>query len=274
MTRPTSDRTQERWQKEAEFFDRWAEETATRLTPTARSVIERYRSQHRRRFAMEYRYRLMGDLRGKRVLDAGCGDGINSVIFAALGAETTGIDISPGAIEVANKRAELDGVADRTTFVCAPLETADVEEHAFDVVWVDAFLHHVLPDLETVLTKLRRWIKPGGMILMMEPVNFSPWLRRLRFAVAAESEHTPDERPLEQADFDIVRRVFPELEVRYYHGIARLERYILPDHKYETAALWRRALLNGLNIFDYALLSLPPLQPLAGIAVVSARLGK
>src|SRR5262249_19154372 len=46
------------------------------------------------------------DLRGKTILDIGCGNGQYSVLFALLGAKVYGIDITPVGIEVANKIAK------------------------------------------------------------------------------------------------------------------------------------------------------------------------
>jgi ubiquinone/menaquinone biosynthesis C-methylase UbiE len=49
--------------------------------------------------------KLVGNLKGKKVLDAGCGEGYNTRIFARMGAQMTGIDISVRMIEHA-RRAE------------------------------------------------------------------------------------------------------------------------------------------------------------------------
>ena len=43
--------------------------------------------------------KLIGNLNGKTVLDAGCGEGYNTRIFARMGAKMTGIDVSPRLIE-------------------------------------------------------------------------------------------------------------------------------------------------------------------------------
>src|SRR5205085_11697689 len=104
---------------------------------------ERYtRPVLRRRFSKEFRFRRAGDLRGKSILDVGCGDGINAVMFAKMGALVTGVDISPGAIRVAERRAKVNGVSGSTRFICVPIETADLPDDSFDVVVGDAILHH------------------------------------------------------------------------------------------------------------------------------------
>ena len=59
--------------REAEFFDKEAQETRKRLTAIDLKPVERYGKLHRRRFNQEYRYRVLGALPGKNVLDVGCG---------------------------------------------------------------------------------------------------------------------------------------------------------------------------------------------------------
>src|SRR3989454_11277713 len=89
-----------------------------------------------------------GDLAGKRILDVGCGEGEDGMILAKLGARVTGLDVSPAAIELARQRAQVNGVSERTRFVCAPLDAADLPESSFDVIWIDQGLHHGLDNLE------------------------------------------------------------------------------------------------------------------------------
>src|SRR5262245_59076354 len=45
-------------------------------------------------FAIEYSYNLLGDVRGKDVLELGCGDGENTVLLAHRGARVCGVDVS------------------------------------------------------------------------------------------------------------------------------------------------------------------------------------
>ena len=259
---------EERWKVEAEFFDRSADAAAARLEPVSEKTLARYGRRRRRRFEKEYRFRVLGDLAGKRVLDVGCGDGTNAAILARLGAQVTGIDVSPRAIEVAEARARINGVAERTRFVCAPLETTRLEPASFDIVWVDAVLHHLLADLDAVLGKLAALLRPGGEILIAEPVNLSPGLRRLRFALPIHTEHTPDERPLEPAELALVRKHFPGVAERYFSVFARLGRFVLVDYNYEESSWIRRAAFGAICALDHVLLALPPLRRFAGYVVL------
>jgi 2-polyprenyl-3-methyl-5-hydroxy-6-metoxy-1,4-benzoquinol methylase len=153
-------------------------------------ILGRYRSPGKL-YPKEYCFRLLGDLRGKSILDVGCGEGEDAMILARLGALVTGLDVSPGAIDLARQRAGINGVAHRTKFICAPLNAASLPEKAFDVIWIDNVLHHVLDDLEGTLRALLQAAKPGASILCIEPVSLNRTLRRIRFLVPVHTEVTP-----------------------------------------------------------------------------------
>src|SRR5690349_13553860 len=123
MSQPSSVSDNERWERERQFFDRQSQ--AADLQPVPPETLRRYGVLRRRYFSPEYRYRVIGDLKGKRVLEVGCGEGENSAVLAKLGARVTGIDISQGAIDTALERCRVNGVADQVEFVCSPIELAD-----------------------------------------------------------------------------------------------------------------------------------------------------
>ncbi len=265
---PSENSRQERWKTEAEFFDEWAEKAAQEITPTDPLALKRYSPPLRRKFQKEFCFLLMGRLSGKSVLDVGCGDGSNSVLLAQLGASVTGIDVSPKAIDLAWKRAEVNGVKDSVRFLCAPLETADLTQSSFDIIWGDFILHHLIAELDRVVGMLSEWAKPGGLLLFREPINFNNALRKFRLMLPVKLEGTPDERPLEPADVEIVRRHIPDLKVQPFHLLGRLNRFVLPTQNYERSAWPRRAVSNSLATLDYFLLSLPGIKQLAGAAVM------
>src|SRR5919201_6009687 len=52
----------------------------------------------------------LGDLRGKRALDYGCGHGMAAVVMARAGAAVSAFDLSPGYVAEARERAVANGV--------------------------------------------------------------------------------------------------------------------------------------------------------------------
>ena len=81
-------------------------------------------------------------LPGDRLLELGCGDGALSCLLARQGFEVTGVDISPGMIEEAKKRADREGVAAR--FEVADTDHFELAEPYDGVVsFMSAFFMYV-----------------------------------------------------------------------------------------------------------------------------------
>jgi 2-polyprenyl-3-methyl-5-hydroxy-6-metoxy-1,4-benzoquinol methylase len=270
FTRPSPapvDAREARWHEEASFFDAHAPEEVRGIDPR---VVARYARARRFWFNKEYRFRILGPLAGHRVLDVGCGMGDNAILLALAGAEVTGIDVSPRSVEIAERRARASGLPVLPRFVCAPIETADLPNGTFDLVWGDGFLHHVIPELDAILTRLRAAARPAGRFLFSEPVSRVTSLRRLRAALPIPVDGTPGERPLEEAELDVVRRHVPDLALRPFGLLGRANRFVVP-RGYEGAPLGRRLLANALCLADWALLSTAPLAPAGGMAVLHGR---
>jgi 2-polyprenyl-3-methyl-5-hydroxy-6-metoxy-1,4-benzoquinol methylase len=253
--------------QEAEFFDRKAERNSQELRPIDEAILRRYRNPGRL-YPKECGFRLLGNLRDKSILDVGCGEGEDAMILARLGARVIGLDVSPRSIELARERAALNGVADRTRFLFSPLSRANLPPHSFDVIWIDNVLHHVLDELEPTLDALLAAAKPGATVLCLEPVNLNQTLRRIRFLVPVHTEVTPGERPLEKRDLAVLERLIPGLRRRHFNFLGRLERFILPDFRYEQAPAWRQTVCDLIRGFDRLFLDIPGLEQLGGVGLL------
>ena len=113
----------------------------------------------------------LGNLKGKKVLDIGCGGGILSEEFAKKGAAVTGVDLSPVAIKGAKEHAAASGL-DIDYRNCS---VADIEENDFDIVVCAEMLEHV-DDLSTIIADSSARVKEGGYYLF-ETINktMSAW---------------------------------------------------------------------------------------------------
>ena len=100
-----------------------------------------------------------------RVLDAGCGTGEHALMAAAAGAEATGIDASPRAIEMAQAKAAERGL-DARFLVWDATQLGDLGEQ-FDTV-VDSGLFHVFDDDHRAryVAALGPTVRPGGRLLL------------------------------------------------------------------------------------------------------------
>lgn len=256
------------WEEESNFFDERASKAAESLEPIDPLTVKRYTSPLRKRLPPEYRFHILGKLDGKTVLEVGCGDGANAILLAKLGAQVVGVDVSQESIALANKRAALNGVRDSVEFVCSPLELVNLPPDHFDMVVGVAILHHVIATLDLVLRRLVAAAKPRGLFLFAEPINFNSTLRRIRLSLPVRTEATPDERPLEKSEVDVVRHSVPDLLIRPFALFGRLDRFVLSDSNYEKSSVRRRMISNVLAAADWVLLSSPGIRNLGGTAVL------
>lgn len=102
-----------------------------------------------------------------RILDMGCGGGWTSQFLARRGYAVTGQDIAPDMIAVAQDNAQLNGVADRTHFLCSDFEGLDFQDHFDAAIFFDA-LHHA-EDEAAAIRSAWRALKPGGLLITHEP---------------------------------------------------------------------------------------------------------
>ena len=103
-------------------------------------------------------------LRGKRVLDVGCGGGILSEAMARRGAQVTGIDLAPQTIEVAELHALESQLSIRYVRESAEAHAAH-SAGAYDVVTCMEMLEHV-PEPDSVLRALHDLVRPGGDVFV------------------------------------------------------------------------------------------------------------
>ena len=102
-------------------------------------------------------------LAGRRVLDVGCGGGLLAEGMARRGARVTGIDLSPGALEVARLHALESGVTVDYRQLAVE-ELPDSDHDAFDLVTCLEMLEHV-PDPAQVIQAISGLVRPGGDVV-------------------------------------------------------------------------------------------------------------
>lgn len=102
---------------------------------------------------------------GLRVADVGCGGGIYSRAWLALGArEVVGVDSSPNMISAASENcSDLSSVS----FQVGDATSTGLTESSVDVVFQRALIHH-LTDIHPCLEEAIRILKPGGKVIIQD----------------------------------------------------------------------------------------------------------
>lgn len=176
----------------------------------------------------------------RRVLVAGCGYGRHATYFARHGLDTTGLDASRTAIDMAHEFAREDGL--ELLLTCASATHMPFPKAAFDAVYDHALLHHLdAAERELAISEYRRVLRPGALLVL-----------------SALSVEDPD------------YRIGPELEPGTYRGAdGRLEHFFGPD---ELAAA-----LDGFKVESVVPLSEPGedlgAEPRRFLRAVARRLG-
>ncbi len=123
-----------------------------------------------------YRTRLLFNLldldhiAGKKILDVGCGNGQFAVFFAMYGAEVWGIDISDVGIDVANRIAQANNVAGSCHFIAGDVSKMEFEDDKFDIVVMNAVLHHTIK-YPRQKEEMIRVLKPGGYLAFADIIR-------------------------------------------------------------------------------------------------------
>jgi malonyl-CoA O-methyltransferase len=112
----------------------------------------------------------LGEIRGQRALDVGCGTGRHSMSLLAAGAEVTAMDFSEGMLAEARRKSD----AAQINFIVHDVHHAwPFQSAAFDLVVSGLVLEHIA-DLEAFFGEIRRVLRPGGRAIVsaMHPAMF------------------------------------------------------------------------------------------------------
>lgn len=211
---------------------------------------------------LDWAIRQLDDLASKRILDVGIGDGFSSALMARAGAEVSGIDVSPAALARAKELAERYNLD--LDLHEMPGEDLRFEDKTFDGILCISAYHHM--DQERAAREFARVLKPGGKLVMIDPLATNPpaWLYR-RTGALFHRESTSDETPLRVRDLGILRKNFGRVE---WHG-----KYFLSVGLIGLERVWKNPIplvfkitesaFKWLSPLDAALLNIPGLQRIA-----------
>ncbi len=221
---------------------------------------ERYRGQ-----AFIHAFAQFTRWRGKKVLEVGCGCGIDLIQFARAGAEIYGIDLSHYSVELTRKCLELYGLQ-------AEVKQGDgrhlpFSSDYFDLVYSWGMLHHS-PQPSKAVEEIYRVLKPGGYIKAMVYYHNSPaWLPLwLKYALLKGRIFTSLSRVISEHYESPGTRTFTMKQIK---DLFRL----FSELKFESAPLREIAFLKKYQALSW-LVNLYPRKIAAWMAVDGRRAGE
>ncbi|MCE5231254.1 methyltransferase domain-containing protein [bacterium] len=258
---------------EEAFHDEWAN------TEDPKSIDVRLMNEANTAPEMRHIRQRLGDLKGKTLLDVGCGLGEAGVYFAMEGADVTVTDLSQKMLDAAAELGKCNGVTVKTHKASA--ESLNLPpDRKFDIIYAGNLLHHVQIDktLETLIPHLAE----GGVFVSWDPVQYNPIINVYR--MMATKVRTPGEHPLRLRDIGTFRRYFADVETRWFWLttlIIFILMAVLQRRNPNKERYWKKIveegkrwawLYNPLERLDSILLRwLPFLRPLCWNVAILAR---
>lgn len=187
---------------EEHFHDEWAKGVSV-------SDINPF-TQFEGKTSPEYREvaKIMGDVKGLKLLNLGCGLGEEAVFFADRGAKIYAIDISKEMLNFTRDLAKKYDVYKSISFYHMSAEKLDFPDNTFDRIVGCNILHHV--NIAKTVKEIKRVLKPGGIAVFSEPLAYNPVVNVYR--ILADKVRTDDEHPLTNNDFKKIEKEFPRTQ--------------------------------------------------------------
>lgn len=198
-------------------------------------------------------------IKGKKVLEMGCGDCTNAAVMAALGAEVYANDIAGVSGEIIKNLNTNYNFKHPIVFVEGDFLENNLTSKTFDFVVGKAFLHHLtIPVEKLFLKETARLLKPNGEARFFEPAVNSVILDEIRwhipiggrpskfnklaFAKWKENDPHPD-RSFSSKHFEIAgKEFFKNSEILPVGTLERFSRFFVWGEKRNKYKRW--ALLN------------------------------
>ena len=112
---------------------------------------------------------------GSRLLDLGCGTGLDAVEFARRGYGVLATDWSPQMVERTRARAAFSGLAGQVATAHLGVQQLDRLSGEFDGIYSNFGPLNCAPDLRAVADECARLLRPGGKLLFSVIGRLCPW---------------------------------------------------------------------------------------------------
>lgn len=154
----------------------------------------------------------LGQDKPLKILDVGTGPGFLALLFAEMGHEVTGVDLSGQMIEMAKANAASAGLV--VTFQQGDAEKLPYPDGAFDIV-ASKYLLWTLPEPEKAMAEWRRVVKTGGTIMAIDGEwHKSDPVSRIRTGISGFLRPKPEYNTKFKAEYGEIQGQLPLYDQR------------------------------------------------------------
>jgi ubiquinone/menaquinone biosynthesis C-methylase UbiE len=156
---------------------------------------------------------------GGKLVEIGCGLGLELARLGRLGFDVTGVDLAPNAIDLCNAYLRRQGVSGRA--VVQNAESLEFPDESFEAVYSSGVIQHT-PNIDRAIGEIWRVLKPDGRILIILYHRRS-WFYLLQRLSGTNIEFEGGDAPIINAyTRDELRRLFArfqdlQVETEYFY---------------------------------------------------------
>ncbi len=185
-------------------YDYWNEHTLGLQYVTDNSIeagspeffrhIQQWMNPYKFPWIMERIDREAQGLRGRHLLEIGCGMGFDSLEFLKRGVRVTATDLTPNAVKMARRHFEIEGVSAEDVRVESVLDLA-FEDETFDAVWANGVVH-ATGNTQRAIDEIRRVLKTGGRAIISHFYRKPSWMYSLKQVPGVNIEFEEEDPPV------------------------------------------------------------------------------
>lgn len=160
------------------------------------------------------------EVKGKRVLDYGCGNGVHLPFLARYAREVIAVDLSQPSLDIAALRLKKEKLDAPVSLVQMDCEHLAFPDSSFDVIFDGGTFSSI--DLERALPELSRVLKPDGCLIGIETLGHNPIAnlnRKLNEKSGRRTEWATS-HIFKLSDLPRVRKYFSVTDIWFFHPLS------------------------------------------------------
>jgi ubiquinone/menaquinone biosynthesis C-methylase UbiE len=251
-------------QRELEFQCNVAKKARVLLKRVPDYVVQRYKQckewkYYSKEAVFHAIHQFISDKSDLVACEFGCGDGMATCQVALVFPElhVIGLDVSPELVDIGHLYAEVNGVADRVEFVLGDAEKDVLLPESVNIMLALNIMHHV--DISLALPSILRAVKPGGMVIFLEPIAFSQTLQKLRDFLPVKKDISPDERQLSYEEIETLKSSLENVRVQYFNFLGRMSRFFPASNLIDNGHPVTKLLITCIHCVDQFLFRFFPI---------------